>query len=546
MAFSGYSKLAVLVVDDFDSFRMTVLKILQEMGVRTIDTAVNGAEAVRRCREARYDVILCDHNLGYGKNGHQVLEQLRHDSIISTMTLFVMVSAETSKSIILATYDYEPDAYLGKPITAKTLSQRLDRLLMQRKVMAPIHQALHEGEDKTVMQLCRDHIDANGRYATQCQKILGKLYLQHKKIKNAEQLYKEVLEVRPLDWAKVGMARCKKLQGDLDLAEKWLKDIVGTNPMCMEAYDVLADTYKEKGDIEEQMAVLSQAARISPMALLRQKELADTALHNNDPSVAANAFKKAVRLSENSSYDSLDTYLNYSRSVAQLSEEDKAEAHDLAKDALKAMDSVSKRFARDDVTDVKRHLLTAQLYSCQGEAKKSEELLTETEEMITNRHIDLDVESKLDMACAFSIQGKKDRSKEILNELIDEHKNDEEKLQKIDRLLDEPVSAMNRQLVAEINHEGIHYYEKKQYKKAIKSFKQSQRLFPNHVGVQLNLCQALIGDMDEYGCNEDSLDLCLKVLSKVEAKMQGGHEQLNRFRQLQDKLRVISRAFNAS
>lgn len=49
MAYGGYSRLRVLVVDDFDSFRMTVSKILNEFGVEQVDTVANGQEAIKQC-----------------------------------------------------------------------------------------------------------------------------------------------------------------------------------------------------------------------------------------------------------------------------------------------------------------------------------------------------------------------------------------------------------------------------------------------------------------------------------------------------------------
>jgi len=45
---AGYSRLQALVADDFDSFRMTVTKMLQELGIQSIDTAATvPAKALR-------------------------------------------------------------------------------------------------------------------------------------------------------------------------------------------------------------------------------------------------------------------------------------------------------------------------------------------------------------------------------------------------------------------------------------------------------------------------------------------------------------------
>jgi len=77
MGSTDYSKLRVLVVDDFNSFRMTLGKMLSELGFRHIDGAADGVEAFKYCQKHQYDLVLCDYNLGPGKNGQQLLEELR-------------------------------------------------------------------------------------------------------------------------------------------------------------------------------------------------------------------------------------------------------------------------------------------------------------------------------------------------------------------------------------------------------------------------------------------------------------------------------------
>src|SRR5690625_7108615 len=97
MAYADYSKLKVLIVDDFDNFRMAVSKMLQEYGARDVDTVSNGRQALQLCSENRYDLILCDYNLGTGKNGQQVLEELRHRRLLPPQCLFVRSEEHTAE-----------------------------------------------------------------------------------------------------------------------------------------------------------------------------------------------------------------------------------------------------------------------------------------------------------------------------------------------------------------------------------------------------------------------------------------------------------------
>ena len=196
MSVVSYHKLRALIVDDFENFRSTLSKMLMDIGIGNVDSANSGEDALKSCKTRPYDLILCDHNLGKGKTGQQVLEDIRIGNGPCSDSLFVLISAENSKSIIMAAYDYEPDAYLTKPITSKALEQRLVRLFEQRLVLKEVYQALKTENYMGVIKLCKQLIMEESRYANQCQKILGQIYLKTERIAEAEALYREALALR--------------------------------------------------------------------------------------------------------------------------------------------------------------------------------------------------------------------------------------------------------------------------------------------------------------------------------------------------------------
>ena len=83
-------------------------------------------------------MVLCDYNLGAGQNGQQVLEELRKDGRIKPQDIFILISAETSRNVVMSAFDCEPDAYLSKPISTKTIEQRVKRLLNKRKELLDV------------------------------------------------------------------------------------------------------------------------------------------------------------------------------------------------------------------------------------------------------------------------------------------------------------------------------------------------------------------------------------------------------------------------
>lgn len=537
MAEAEYHKLHALIVDDFDSFRVTVSNMLQDIGIQYIDSAVNGADALRHCKNKSYDLILCDHNLGKGKTGQQVLEDLRENGHLNRYALFVLISAESSKSIIMAAYDYEPDAYLTKPITTKALQQRLSRLFAQRTRMLPIMQAMDNERWDVAEALSLREINGGGRYTNQCQKLLGQLYIQTGAYEKAEAVYRDVLDVRQLDWAQVGMARVKKMQGDLVSAQQWLEEVMNTNPLCMKAYDLQAEIYREQHLHKRLQDVLQQTVEISPLSILRQQQLGDVAMLNNDAETAANAYRRTVRLGENSFYDRLENHTGFARATLALFREDKILAKPLLRDAIKTMAELEQRFIKSPEEKIEALLIEAQLFASNGETRKAEELL----QAARNQSADLDIlpiTADIELVRAFVAVGQKNMADELTRTLLERYKGSERDLEKLDALLEEPASEKNRSLVAAINKKGIACYEASDYEAAIQCFEDALQTFPNHIGIRLNLVQALV-DKLKIEADAASMDLAIDTLAQVEGKIVPAHDQYRRFRQLQEMLRNL-------
>lgn len=541
MGFQRYESLNVLVVDDFTNFRLTVIKMLQEFGCRDVASATNGNTAVRLCEEHSYDVVLCDYNLGQGKNGQQVLEELRHRGLLRRTCLFVMLSAESSLSIVLSAFDYAPDAYLTKPITGNTLKKRLDRLLVQRQVMYPVLSDLDQGDTNGAIAKARAAIESASRYATIYQKLLAELLLQQQNPAAAETVYRQVLEVRELDWAQVGMARAKLAQGDVATAIAWSNDIIAENPHCMMAYDVLAEAYAQIHDDDSQQQILLAAVEISPRSIMRQLSLARTADANHDFPVAAKAYTRTVRLGLNSCHDKPEHHLQLGRASIQLYNDHDAKASDVSREALRALDTMTKRFTLDKQSSLQAQMLECQLLKKRGENLQAERVFEEIAEQVATLEQDLTLDSGLDLVHTYQAMEQTQDAEQLIQKLLETYRDDEAALQKLDCLFEEPVSATNREKVAELNKQGIHQYECKNYNSAIDCFVKARRLFPNHVGVHLNLVQVLVADMKAFGVGEEPMQECLTALEKVQNNITNNHPQFTRFRQLQEMVRNLGR-----
>lgn len=544
MPYQQYPKLRVLVLDDFEGFRSTVSRMFESFGVSRVDTASNAEDAMGLCKNSYYDAILSDYNLGKGQSGLQLLESLRHHQLIEQSQVYVLVSAENSKQIVLAASDVEPDAYLSKPITFKMLQHRLDRILVQRDELKPLFRALDQSNVEAAISVCREHISSRGHQSSFCQKYLGQLLLDKNELDEAESVYRSVLEVRPLEWAKIGMAQVKSRRGEAHTAERWFRELINGNPLCLKAYDGLAEVYESLDDEVNLQKVLEEAVNVSPLALLRQQKLAKAAANNGDFDTASRAYRRVIRLADHSVYKSADQNLDYARAVVCLAEQKSNLAADFTRDSIQKLSSTSSKENQLDVR-LQSLMLQTQLFMQQKDEQKAIKRYSEASKIIdqeveTPLLFNVEVERVKTLRCL----GRKLESDKLLLELCDNYKNDEPKLEVLDNLLDEPRSAKNRKLIARINKEGIKNYQAKQYEQAIESFQYAQKMFPNHIGVQLNLAQALLDEMTEFGCKKNVMEEVERLLRSVEADINPTHQQYRRLVKLKEIRQAL--AFKAN
>ena len=99
----------ILVIDDFQGMRTMLRDFVKAMGVTQVDTAANGREALSQLRSHRYNIVICDFNLGQGQNGQQVLDEARMRDYIGVSTIWVMVTAEKTTDMVMGAAEVKPD-----------------------------------------------------------------------------------------------------------------------------------------------------------------------------------------------------------------------------------------------------------------------------------------------------------------------------------------------------------------------------------------------------------------------------------------------------
>lgn len=121
-------KAHVLIVDDNETNLMVEAKLLQDTKIN-VDTAINGAECLKKTEKTRYDVILMDHLMPV-MDGIQCLHEIRTQTGgLNPETPVVILTANAGSSN-QALYKREGfDGYLLKPVSGAQLETELLRHL---------------------------------------------------------------------------------------------------------------------------------------------------------------------------------------------------------------------------------------------------------------------------------------------------------------------------------------------------------------------------------------------------------------------------------
>ena len=116
--------LRVLVVDDFATMIRIVRQLLGHLGFRDVDDASDGQAALRKLRQQKYDLVICDWNME-PMTGYDLLKEVRADPGQSR-TPFIMVTAESKTENVIAAKQAGVNNYIVKPFNADTLKSKIE------------------------------------------------------------------------------------------------------------------------------------------------------------------------------------------------------------------------------------------------------------------------------------------------------------------------------------------------------------------------------------------------------------------------------------
>ncbi len=179
-------KVRVLCVDDNKNMHFILKTILNAMKITEIRYCDNARDALSQMREWLPDVVLVDLELG-STDGLDLISQIRRgDGSPDPYVAIIVVTAHTERSRIVAARDAGAHEIIAKPVSIKTLYERLislmdsprpfirakgyvgpDRRRLARPYAGPEKRSAEEAYDAVAEQT----VDAGHEYASSGQAL---------------------------------------------------------------------------------------------------------------------------------------------------------------------------------------------------------------------------------------------------------------------------------------------------------------------------------------------------------------------------------------
>jgi tetratricopeptide (TPR) repeat protein len=538
MSESLYENKRVLIVDSFKTFRDTLKLIVHSLGVMKIDLASTAKQGLYLSKEKHYDIILMGYDLGEGRNGQQILEELRVNNHLKRSTIFVLITAESSQSIVLSSLEHKPEGYLVKPFTAKQLTSRLHAYINKKRTMAKIYQAMDDGEHQKVIQFCDEHILNNDKYSNECLGIKSRQLFELERFDEAKEIYLAKRDEKDCQWALIGLGKIYLKQQEYPQALETFLSIIETSPLYLSAYDWIAKTYEDMANYDEAEITLEKAIAISPRSVKRMKNYAQLCKNNNKIEKSLNAYKKMVALAKYSIHNSPENALNFAQALLDHKALPPGNSREVMyRDAFKALSEMVKDFNNNDVK-LRSKLLSACMHKNQQAMSNAQENLKEAERIQEKLGDDIAPELMIDIAKSHSFFEQDEQALEILQRLAAEHSNNPELIDQIDAAVDEPISAQGKAATQHSVKIGIDYYNQHKYDEAIKEFSLAERKYPRHMGIRLNLMQALLMAYEQDNSQESYKDRCQRYLEQL-ADLPKNSSHYSRYNRIRDRFHHI-------
>ena len=528
----NYGRLRALIVDDYAGMRSALKMTLSNFGIAKIDLASSAAEVIFKVQNTEYDVFLCDFNLGEGRDGQQLLEELRHRGLIRLKTVFIMVTAESVYEKVVATAELAPDDYMIKPFSAEAMRNRLESIQRRKLAFERVY-ACYENHDLAgAIAGCDKIISETPKYLIDALRFKGESLNALGRFAEAEALYQQIIAMRAIPWARLGQAKALHQQKKNEEAEAVLNELLDQTPELVAAYDMLSDVRLAKEDPAGAQAALQAGAGISSRTVRRQQKLGNLAMENGDLETAQAAYATAIEKGQNSVFITPTDYGNLCRAQMEQGNPNAA-METLRKGKLALQGSPEGKLTSAVVQSM--------VHTHAGRSVEANKALDEAARL-RSEGARVDGALMLDLAKGCLAQGRHEEADSIVSEVARNAHDSESMLAKAKQLYEEAgraeegakVLAAATVEVRKRNNEGVMLAHKGDFDTAIERLLGACEMAPYNPRILMNGIWVILRSIEQRGMDEEKLRKAKDLLAEVE-RQSPGHTRITGLRtQLKD------------
>jgi len=517
------TKKRVLIVDRHPPARESLRLMLAALGVTAVHGAGNSAEVIRQVKANRFDIVLSDFVLDDGRDGQQLLEELRHAHLIPLGTVYLIITSERGYTNVVSMAELAPDDYLIKPFTADQLQARLVKAIYKKHVLRRIYEQIERGALQEAIAACDRVIQQQPVYMYDALRFKGELLHTLGKTAEAEEVFRRVLEGRVVPWARMGLAMALRDRGALEEAGELAEQVLEEAPEFLSAYDFLASVHEAKGHLLDAQKVLQRAADASPHNTIRQRLVGDTAARNKDLLGAEKAYAKVIDRSRGSSLRTVDDFANLSRVLV--------ERGDVA--ASRKITADMKREWRGDKQAELAALVAESLcLDLEGAADKAQGLVEQA--IALQQQVEAEAGAKgkhtsqrlaVDLAHACYATGKQDAGQKIMRQVAAENHDDPHLIEQITSVFAKTgqpdagkalLEQVSKQIV-DLNNKGVMAARSGDLEGSVQLLIQAVEQVPN-LQFLVNAAKAIFSLIDKKGWDNELAAKGLDYLQRAQRK----------------------------
>lgn len=513
------SKKKILIIDDQKTFQIMLKSMLLSLGALQVVTVSSGEAGLASHRQHRFDILLVDYNLGRGKNGRQVLEELRVKELLRPDGLFILVSGESNRPMVLSAIELQPDDYLMKPFSSSLLRSRLSRAFRKRVALRKVYQTLYRQQYAECLAMCQEHIAENGRYKNYCLQLSTELYLRLDKLDEAETSINALLAEQRFSWGVLALARIKYRQDDLTSTLTLLDEVLKNDKNATEAYDLRARVYEQLEQVEDALEAARRAVGLAPFSIQRQMYLADLARQNEEYELAKQAMAHVVEISRKSVHRDPKYLCTYIRSILDAAENADGSRHvssyqqeaTLALHRAKTDEALV--YSKFDYKTLESAVM-ARINAFNGQLREAQANMKGIVSGFLEQGHEIPPEIAPDIIIALLDIGEFERAEMLAEGLAEKIIFDAYNKRLLEHRIEK--SRAQRKAFSESNKGGIQAYTQGHYTDAVQHFEQALKLAPMNSGAALNYIQAALKIMQQEQTKNfyliESCQRCLRIV----------------------------------